>query len=107
MAGTLKIELSGATKEELKRQLEGVMRELDKINFRPGNRITLGNPQAWKVVGSPQAWKVGGSPQAWKMAGSPQAWKVVGRPQAWDPGKVVENPQAVGNLRTWKMTYET
>ncbi len=80
MAGTLKIELSGATREELRRQLEDVIRELDKINFRPGNRITLGNPQAWKVVG---------------------------RPQAWDPGKVVENPQAVGNLRTWKMTYET
>jgi hypothetical protein len=98
MAGTLKIELSGATKEELKRQLEDVIRELDKINFRPGNRFTLGNPQAWKVVGSPQAWKV---------VGGPQAWKVVGRPQAWDPGKVVEYPQAVGNLRTWKMTYET
>ncbi len=30
MAGTLKIELSGATKEELKRQLEDVIRELDK-----------------------------------------------------------------------------
>jgi hypothetical protein len=95
MAGTLKIELSGATKEELKRQLEDVIRELDKINFRPGNRMTLGNPQAWKVVGAPQAWKVVGSPQAWKVVGAPQAWKVV------------ENPLAVSNPRAWKMTYET
>ena len=76
MAGTLKIEVSGATKEELKRQLEDVIRELDKINFRPGNRINLGGPQAWKVVGSPQAWKVVENPQAAKIAGGLRAWTV-------------------------------
>ncbi len=86
MAGTLKVELSGATKEELKRQLEAVIRELDKINFRPGNRINLSGPQAWKPAGNLQAWKPAGNLQAWKPAG---------------------NPQAGGNLREWKITYET
>lgn len=96
MAGTLKIEISGATKEELKRQLEEVIRELERINFRPGNRITLGNPHAWKVAGAPQASRIG-TAQAWKVAGAPQAWKVVGTPQSFN----LSNPQA------WKVTYET
>ena len=98
MAGTLKIEVSGATKEELRRQLEDVIRELDKINFRPGNRINLSGPQAWKVAASPQAWKVAASPQAWKVVASPQAWKVAENPQA---------AKIAGNLRAWTVTYET
>jgi hypothetical protein len=95
MAGTLKIEISGATKEELKRQLEEVIRELEKINFRPGNRITLGSPHAWKVAGAPQAWKIGTA--AWKVAGAPQAWKIGTASQPFN----LSNPQA------WKVTYET
>jgi hypothetical protein len=96
MAGTLKIEVSGATKEELKRQLEDVIRELDKINFRPGNRVTLGSPQAWKTVGGPQAWKTVASPQG--LFGVQQAWKTVGSPQA---------AKFTGGLRAWTVTYET
>jgi hypothetical protein len=87
MAGTLKIEVSGATKEELKKQLEDVIRELDKINFRPGNRVTLGSPQAWKTVASPQG-----------LFGVQQAWKTVGSPQA---------AKFTGGLRAWTVTYET
>jgi hypothetical protein len=106
MAGTLKIEVSGETKEELRRQLEDVIRELDKINFRPGNRITLGNPQAWKPAASPQAWKTVVAPQAWKTVASPQAWKTVASQQ---PSSFIGKaaPKIAGNLRAWTVTYET
>jgi hypothetical protein len=97
MAGTLKIEVSGETKEELRRQLEDVIRELDKINFRPGNRITLGNPQAWKPAASLQAWKPAASPQAWKPG--------PGLHPSWAIGKIAPNNPA--SLRAWTVTYET
>jgi hypothetical protein len=97
MAGTLKIEVSGATKEELRRQLEDVIRELDKINFRPGNRITLGNPQAWKPAASLQAWKPAASLQAWKPG------------PGLHPSGAFQKiaPNNPGSLRTWTVTYET
>jgi hypothetical protein len=84
----LKIEVSGATKEELRRQLEDVIRELDKINFGPGNRITLSNPQAWKTVTSPQAFKT--------LARLHPSWNI---------GKTA--PNIPGSLRAWTVTYET
>jgi hypothetical protein len=118
MAGILRVEVSGATKEELKKQLEDVIRELDKVNFQPGRQVSFG-PQAWKTVNMPvgqQAWKtvdmpVG--PQAWKTVNMPmasQAWKVVAAPahpwkltqSQWDPGKSVP-----GGQRAWKVYYET
>jgi hypothetical protein len=89
MGGTLKVELSGQTKEELKRQLEEVIRELDKISFRPGFRFNLSGPQAWKVAGAPQAWKVVAGPQAWKVVESQQL------------------PKLARNPRSWMVTYET
>jgi hypothetical protein len=102
MAGTLKIEVSGATKEELKRQLEDVIRELDKINFRPGNRVTLGNPQLWKQAGNPQQlWKQSaGLQQLWKQsAGLHPSWAM----EKWNP----QTSKATGSLRAWTVTYET
>ena len=97
MAGTLKIEVSGETKEELRRQLEDVIRELDKINFRPGTRINLSGPQAWKTVAGPQAWKTVAGPQAWKTA--------PGLHPSLAIGKIA--PNNPGSVRAWTVTYET
>jgi hypothetical protein len=106
MAGTLKIEVSGETKEELRRQLEDVIRELDKINFRPGTRINLSGPQAWKTVAGPQAWKTVASPQAWKTVAGPQAWKTAaGLHPSLAIGKIA--PNNPGSVRAWTVTYET
>jgi hypothetical protein len=98
--GTLKIEITGETHEELQRQLESVMLELRRIIHQPGLKLNLGSIHAWKVVGAPQAWKTVAVPQAWKVVGSPQAWKTVTSQQ---PGEKVNlvNPQA------WIVTYET
>jgi len=49
MAG-VKIELNGKTKEELKKQLNEVILEVDKAPDKPGQKTDLHNEQAlWKV----------------------------------------------------------
>ena len=103
MTGILRVEVSGATKEELKKQLEEVIQELDKLNLQPRKQFSMG-PQRWKMPSHvAQAWKVAPAASA--------AWKV--GPSQYDPtnpkaGTVAFDPQkrALGGP-TWKMTYET
>jgi hypothetical protein len=97
--GTLKIEITGETHEELRKQLQAVMVELGRINHQPGLKFNLGGTHAWKVVGTQAAWKVVGFQAAWKVVGMQAAWKTVESPQA---GKV-----NLVNPRAWGVTYET
>jgi hypothetical protein len=89
--GTLKVEVSGSTHAELRKQLQEVIWELNRINFTPGMRLNLGTRQSWKCFETPQGRMVLGGPQTWKCAG-------------------VENPATKVNLNSqqfWKVTYET
>jgi uncharacterized alpha/beta hydrolase family protein len=48
--GTIKVEVNGDTAEEVKKQLQQVMDELDKVKLAPGAQPTgLGKGKAWKV----------------------------------------------------------
>ena len=51
MAGTVKVEVPAGTKEEIKKQLEGVIKDLDKVQIDPNKSVQdLHSTEAmWKV----------------------------------------------------------